>query len=479
VLAKLIGLQALPLADAVRAALRLIEGTYGLAVIDDREPATIVAARNGGPVVLGIGEREMLVASDVAALVRHTDQVVHLDDGELAVLGPGTFQTYTLDLEPTHKTPSVTTVERTAYDLAGHEHYMHKEIHEQPAAVEQALRGRLDRRFSTAHLGGIDLDARAVLGVRRVRVLGCGSAYYAGLVGAQLIEGLARIPADAEIASELRYRNPVIDPDALYIAVSQSGETFDTLEAVQEIRRKGGSVLGIVNTPGSSIARACGSGIHLHAGPEVSVTSTKTFTATAVAFALLALHLGRVRDLGPGDGGRIVEGLAVLPERIAAVLDQEDAIAGVADGLLTSAPSVFYVGRVGGFAVALEGALKLKEISYVHAEAYPAGELKHGPLALVGPDVPTVVVMPAGPLHGKDRTTLAEIRARRGPLVAVTDGELADDEADVVIRVPRTEPELAPILLSIPLQLLAYHTAVALGRDVDRPRNLAKSVTVE
>ena len=283
--------------------------TYGIAVVDVRHPDRIVVARNGSPVLLGIGKGEHFVASDASALVRHTDQVVYLDDREMAVLEADGFRTFTLDAEHTEKRPTTAPVSKTAYDKAGHADYMHKEIHEQPVAVERALSGRIDRRFATAHLGGIDLSPRDVLALRRIKVLGCGSAFYAGLVGAQLIESLTRIPADAETASEFRYRNPVIEADTLYIAISQSGETFDTLAAVQEIKRKGGRVLGIVNTPGSTIARECNAGIYLHAGPEVSVTSTKTFTSTAVVLALLALHLGRVRDVGPADGGRLVRAL--------------------------------------------------------------------------------------------------------------------------------------------------------------------------
>ena len=301
------------LEDAVRAALLLVEGAYGLAVVDVRHPDRIVVARNGSPVLLGIGNGEHFVASDASALVRHTDQVVYLDDREMAVLEADGFRTFTLDAEQTHKRPTTAPVSKTAYDKSGHADYMHKEIHEQPVAVERALSGRIDRRFATAHLGGIDLAPGDVLALRRIKVLGCGSAYYAGLVGAQLFESLTRIPADAEAASEFRYRNPVIEADTLYIAISQSGETFDTLAAVQEIKRKGGRVLGIVNTPGSTIARECNAGIYLHAGPEVSVTSTKTFTSTAVVLALLALHLGRIRDVGPADGGRLVAGAQRTP----------------------------------------------------------------------------------------------------------------------------------------------------------------------
>jgi glucosamine--fructose-6-phosphate aminotransferase (isomerizing) len=466
------------LEQAVRDALLLVEGAYGIAVLDQRQPDRIVVARNGSPVLLGVGNGEHFVASDASALVRHTDQVVYLDDREMAVLEAGGFRTFTLDAEPTRKWPVTAPVSKTAYDKAGHADYMHKEIHEQPVALERALSGRIDRRFSTAHLGGIELTPRDVLALRRIKVLGCGSAFYAGLAGACLIESLTRIPADAETAAEFRYRNPVIEPATLYIAVSQSGETFDTLAAVREIKRKGGSVLGVANMPGSTIARECGSGIYLHAGPEVSVTSTKTFTSTLAVFALLALHLGRIRDVGPADGGRLVRALDALPGQIAEILAGEDAIARTAANL-AAASSAFYVGRVRGYHVALEGAQKLKEISYIHAEAYPAAELKHGPLALVSEHIPTVVVVPDDHLLDKNMATIAEIRARSGPVVVVTNSPVPVPGADATLSVPTTEPELQPILLGIPLQLLAYHAALALGRDIDKPRNLAKSVTVE
>src|SRR6266568_2184376 len=306
----------------------------------------------------------------------------------------------------------------------------------------------------------------------------CGSAYYAGLLGAQLIEELARIPADAEAASEFRYRNPVVEPDTLYVAVSQSGETYDTLAAVQELKRKGGRVLGVVNAVGGTIPRECEGGVYLHAGPEISVTSTKTFTATAVVFALLALHLGRIHDLSPSDGSRITAGLRALPAQIAQILADEERLAQVARQLMNY-PGMFFVGRVRGWPVAREGAQKLKEVSYLHAEAYPASELKHGPLALVGPELPTVAVVPDDELFEKNLSTLGEIRARGGRIFAVSHRELEPKFADEVIRVPKNEPELDPILLSVPLQLLAYHAAVGLGNDVDKPRNLAKSVTVE
>ncbi|WP_055587647.1 glutamine--fructose-6-phosphate transaminase (isomerizing) [Peterkaempfera griseoplana] len=466
------------LEDAVRRALKHIVGTYGIAVLDAARPDRIVVARNGSPIVLGIGEKEMFAASDVAALVRYTRQVVHLDDGELATVRADGFRTFTEDARTTAKQPSTVDWEVGSYDTGSHRHHLIKEIHEQPDAVERTLRGRLDDRFHTAHLGGLNLDARELRAIRRVKILGCGSAYYAGEMGAQLIEELARVPAHAEPASEFRYRNPVIEADTLYVAVSQSGETYDTLAAVQEIRRKGGRVLGVVNTVGSAIARECDGGIYLHAGPEISVASTKAFTSTVVAFALLALHFGRVHDLSPADGRRICAGLKALPGQIREILAREERIAGLA-AEYAKHEGMMFIGRVRGWPVAREGAQKLKEVSYVHAEAYPASELKHGPLALISPELPTVAVVPDDELLDKNLTTLGEIRARSGRVLAV--GHRAPDprHADHAVVVPRNEPELDPLLLGIPLQLLAYHAAVALGRDVDKPRNLAKSVTVE
>ncbi|MFC4585315.1 glutamine--fructose-6-phosphate transaminase (isomerizing) [Sphaerisporangium corydalis] len=466
------------LEEAVRKALKSVVGTYGIAVIDAERTGEIVVARNGSPIVIGIGEKEMFCASDVAALVRYTRQVVHLEDGELAVLKADGFHTFTMDARATSKEPLTVDWDAGHYDTGGYEHYLLKEISDQPESVARTLRGRLDARFNIAHLGGLNLDPRETRAFRRVKIIGCGSAYYAGQIGAQLIEELARIPADAEPASEFRYRSPVVEHDTLYVAVSQSGETYDTLAAVQELKRKGGRVLGVVNAVGSAIAREVDGGVYLHAGPEVSVASTKAFTSTAVAFALIALHFGRVHDLSPADGRRIVEGLRRLPDQIEEIVKQSDAIEALAQKYATN-PSMMFVGRVRGYPVAREGAQKLKEISYVHAEAYPASELKHGPLALIGPDMPTVAIVPDDELLDKNLTTLGEIRARGGKVLMVghrvPDSKLAED----VIVVPKNEVELDPILLGIPLQLLAYHAAVALERDVDKPRNLAKSVTVE
>ncbi len=466
------------LEDAVCRALSRVEGTYGLLVLDVRRPEELVVARNGSPIVLGLGESEMFVASDVAALVRHTQQVVYLDDGEVATVRANGYQTRTLDNQQTSKQPMTVEAEDGDYELGAYEDYMRKEIHEQPEALRRVVRGRLDERFATARLGGINLEARDLRSVRRVKFLGCGSAYYAGQMGAVLVEELARVPADAEPASEFRYRNPVVDPDTLYIAISQSGETLDTLMAVQELKRKGGQVLGAVNVVGSAIARECGRGVFLHAGPEIAVASTKALTNMAASFALLGLLLGRVRDMSAAEGARLVSGLRALPDQIEQILAQEDNIATIASRF-AGADHMFYIGRVRAWPVAREGAQKLKEISYVHAEAYQASELKHGPLALIDSTMPSVVLVPDDELFSKNISTIEQIKARGGPVIAVTSGDLPTDLADAVIRVPHSTPELDPILLTIPLQMFAYHTAAKLGRDIDKPRNLAKSVTVE
>ena len=469
------------LEEKVVDALSAVEGTYGLAVVHADFPERIVVARHGSPLLVGVGEKEMFVASDLAALVRHTTTVAHLADGELATLTASGFTTFRADLSRTRTTAHEIDVDPGAYEhgATGTEPRMYTEMLEQPASVERTLRGRLDERFGTAHLGGLGLDPRELRAVRRVKILGCGSAYYAGQMGAQLIEELARVPADAEAASEFRYRDAVIEPDTLYVAVSQSGETIDTLLAVEEVRRKGGRVVGLVNVVGSAIARACDGGIYLHAGPETAVASTKAVTTMFVGFALLALQLGRIRDLSVSDGRRLVDGLRRLPGQIEEILAGQERLADVA-GDLAGAESMFFVGRVRGYPVAREGAQKLKEISYRHAEAYQMSELKHGPLALISPQVPTVALVPDDELTERNVAALHEIAARGGPLVVVTHDGVDLGDLDVArIDVPRNERELDPLLLTIPLQLVAYRTARALGHDVDRPRNLAKSVTVE
>lgn len=467
------------LEDKVLDAVSQAVGTWAVAVVSADHPDRVVVARNGSPLVIGIGDREMFVASDVAALVRYTSQVVHLEDGELASVTADGFRTFTASAANVAKTAESVELSAEELELGGHEHFMHKEMHEQPQTLLRMLTGRLDDRFATARLDGLGLDPRELRTFRRVKILGCGSAYYVGQLGASMIEDLARVPADAEPASEFRYRNPIVEPDTLYVAVSQSGETADTLFAVREVQRKGGRVIGLVNVVGSSIARACDGGIYLHAGPESAVASTKALTHMGVGFALLALLLGRVHDLSFADGTRIVRGLRALPDQVAAVLDDEKAIAAVGQQVAT-APSLFFLGRVRGYPVAREGAQKFKEITYRHAEAYPASELKHGPLALICPELPTVAVLPDDELLERNLGALHEVAARGGPLVVVTHPgvDLGTLQA-ARIDVPKNEPELDPVLLTVPLQLLAYHAALALGLDIDRPRNLAKSVTVE
>ena len=468
------------LEQRVRNALAHVHGAYGIAVIDSSRPDCIVIARKGSPVIIGIGDREMFVASDIAALVRYTRQVVHLDDGEVAVVDARGYRTMTLDARPIAKPHTTIEWKDDAYELDGHAHYMYKEILDQPMAIRRALGGRLDHQFHTAHLGGLNLEASELRDVKRVKLLGCGSAYYAGISGAHLIEHLARIPASAEPAAEFHYRNPIIERDTLYVAISQSGETFDTLMAVQEVRRSGGRVLGIINVVGSSIAREVDGGIYMHAGPEVAVASTKAYTCSLVTLALFALQLARTRGLSPDRGRRIVEALEQLPADIESALEAERSVKDIAHRY-TDCKSAFYIGRGFAFPVALEGAQKLKEISYIHAEAYPASELKHGPLALVEPAVPTVAALPHDSLLDKSIASIEEVKARRGPVVALTHSgdERIKARADAVIEVPRTVDVLNPIVMAIPLQLLAYHWARALGRHIDQPRNLAKSVTVE
>ncbi len=465
------------LEEAVLDALGQISGTYAFAVTDQQHPDRIVVARNGSPLILGVGDREMFVASDLSALVRHTTSVVHLDDGELATVTAAGFRTFSRERENTAKQPVRIELEADDVELSGHQHYMRKEILEQPGSVERMLRGRLDERFGTARLDGLNLGPRDLRGFRRVKILGCGSAYYVGQIGAQLIEELARIPADAEAASEFRYRDPVIEPDTLYVAVSQSGETADTAFAVREVKRKGGQVVGLVNVVGSTIARECDGGIYLHAGAEIAVASTKALTHMAIGFAMLALVLGRVRDLSITDGQRIVAGLKDLPAQIESVLADEARIAEIATGLAT-ARSLFFIGRVRAYPVAREGAQKFKEVTYRHAEAYQASELKHGPLALIDEELPTVAIVPDDELTDRNMGAVEQIKARNGRIVMITHPGVPDCDS-VRITVPKNERELDPVLLIIPIQLMAYHAARALGRDIDKPRNLAKSVTVE
>jgi glutamine---fructose-6-phosphate transaminase (isomerizing) len=437
-----------------------------------------VVAANGSPVVLGIGDGSMFVSSDTSAFVRHTERVLHLEDGNIAAVTANGYSIGSIIETGAGFDVDAELAAQAGEELGDFEDYMRKEILDQPRALRRAVAGRLDPRNATVRFGGIEMDARTLRSFRRVKILGCGSAYYAGQMGAAVIEELARVPADAESAAEFRYRNPVVDPDTLYFAVSQSGETIDTLLAVQELQRKGCTVLGVVNKVGSAIARETGRGIFIHAGPEYSVASTKALTNMAASLAMVGVLLGRVRDLSEAQGRRMVEGLERLPGLASLILAQEEAIAQLAEQYCT-ARSMYFIGRSRGFPVAREAAQKLKEISYIHAEAYPASELKHGPLALIDETMPSVVLVPDDELLTKNIGTIEQIRARGGRVLAVAGSMLPDGVADDVIRVPHCEPELDPILFNLPLQLFAYYSAVCLGREVDKPRNLAKSVTVE
>jgi glucosamine--fructose-6-phosphate aminotransferase (isomerizing) len=459
-------------------ACRLLEGTYGLAAVSASQPGVVLCARRGSPIVLGLGEHETLVASDPTALVSFTRNVVYLEDGEAALLRAEGIETIDLDAVPVPKE-----VERIAFDLpaierGGHAHFMLKEIHEQPETIHDAFRGRLKRGEGTAKLGGI--DEKLLRGARRCHILACGTSWHAGLIGKHLIENLARVPTEVSYAAEFRYSNPVVEPDTLFIAVSQSGETADTLAAIRESKLRGGKAIGICNVVGSTLARECGQGVYIHAGPEIGVASTKAFTSQLIVLSLLAIHMGRMRGMSLSDAIYYLNALEQLPDLARRTLKTSDEVRSIAASH-QDRPNFLYVGRLCEYPVALEGALKLKEISYVHAEGIQAAELKHGPIALVDPQMPTVVVAAAQAVLDKMLSNIQEIKARGGEIIAVAaeGDERVSALADRTIFVPRTLDLLSPVLSVIPLQLLAYHMAVARGCDVDRPRNLAKSVTVE
>ena len=465
----------------VIAALTHVEGTYGLAVMSAAEPGKIVVARLGSPVLLGIGDDELFVASDASAVLEHTRSVVYLDDGDIAVLTPDGY--HVLDRE-SHV--QLREVDDVAWDLAqielgGYPHFMLKEICEQADTVRATLRGRLIGERGTARLNGLNLTSEDCRAIRRVVIVACGTSWHSGLVGRELIEELAGLPVQVEYASEYRYRRILAEPGTLTIAISQSGETADTLEAMRAAKGVGSRVVGIVNVVGSTIARECQGGIYLHAGPEIGVASTKAFTSQIVALALLGLYLGRERGRLDEEAGReLVCRLIQLPQLITRTLEIERQVKALARRF-ASAPNFLYLGRGVNFPVALEGALKLKEISYIHAEGYPAAEMKHGPIALIDENMPVLFVAPKDHVYGKVCSNMQEVRARRGRIIAVTSEGNGDLSALVEeqLRVPATVPLLSPVLTIIPLQLLAYHIAVLRGCDVDRPRNLAKSVTVE
>ncbi len=468
------------LVAAVEGALRQLKGTYGLGIISPRCPEFVIGARLGSPLVLGVGENEHFLASDQSALVRYTGRVVFLNDGELTVLTPENFSIR--NRESVHVQPSIHQIDCSVDDVekGRFEHFMLKEIFEQPEAIQNAMRGRLDEENATPVFGGLNLKPQQLHHINRIVLTGCGTSWHAGLVGEYLIEEFARIPVEVEYASELRYRNSPVDQGTVLFAIAQSGETADTLAALRESKRKGVPTMAIVNVVGSTIAREAEGGIYLHAGPEIGVASTKAFTSQLTVLTLLALFLGRMRHVSALAGARIIEQLKGLPDLVRRTLQTDEQVRELA-GKYSQCTNFLYLGRGYNFPIALEGALKLKEISYIHAEGYPAAEMKHGPIALVDDQTPTVIINPRGVLYDKVMSNLEEIKARGGPVIAIaceSDSEIAR-KADDVIYIPDAEDYLQPVLSVIPLQLLAYHIAVSRGCDVDKPRNLAKSVTVE
>jgi len=468
------------LSDAVGAALREVEGTYGIAVVSTKEPDTIVAARLGSPLLVGLGNGENFVASDPSAVLQHTRSVIYLDEGEMAIVTPTSYR-----MVDRQATPLSKEVHKIEWDLAtvergGYAHFMLKEISEQPESIRNVLRGHLLEDEGAARLGGLNLTDEEIVGFNRIIITACGTSWHAALVGEYMMEEIARVPVEVEYASEFRYRSPILDPRTLVIVISQSGETADTLAALREAKRRGARTLGIVNVVGSTIAREVDGGIYLHAGPEIGVASTKAFTSQIVALALMTLYFGRRRNLSILQGREIVQALQRLPGQVETVLRRGPEAEALAERFMR-ASNVLYLGRGVNFPVALEGALKLKEISYIHAEGYPAAEMKHGPIALIDELMPVVFIAPQDAVYAKIRSNVEEVRARGGRVVAVlTEGDTDIRKlADYAIEIPKTMDMLTPVLAAVPLQLFAYHIAVRRGCNVDQPRNLAKSVTVE
>jgi glucosamine--fructose-6-phosphate aminotransferase (isomerizing) len=465
---------------AVASALRLVTGTYGIAVVSDLDPGKIVGARKGSPLVIGVGQGENFVASDVSAILAHTKQVVYLGEEEMAILTPHGYSTQTLNEIPVGHEVEEITWELSQIEKGGFPHFMLKEIFEQPRCVQNAIRGRLVEEEADAHLGGLNLTPDELRRFDRVILTACGTSWHAAMIGEYMLEEYARVPVEVEYASEFRYRNPVIDESTLVIVISQSGETADTLAAMREARVRGARVLAISNVVGSSIAREADGGIYIHAGPEIGVASTKAFTGQVAVLAVFAVHLARLRGMPEEPLRALIRELRAVPEKIETILHSSPAIEEIAK-LYAAHNNFLYLGRGYNFPVALEGALKLKEISYIHAEGYPAAEMKHGPIALIDQNMPVVFLCTRDGAYEKVLSNMAEVRARRGRIIAVAteEDQTIAQRADHVIRIPAAMDAMVPLLSVVPLQLLAYHMAVARGCNVDQPRNLAKSVTVE
>ena len=466
--------------SAVSQALKQVEGTYGIATISAKHPGEMIVARKGSPLCIGVGEHETVVASDVSAIVAYTRQVIYLKDGDIARVTPEGVTVYSLDNAPVSREVQEVDWDLGAIEKGGYEHFMIKEIDEQPDALRNTIRGRLDASAGTAVLAGLNLPPRELAAIRRLVIIGCGTSLHAGMVGKYLFENLADLPTSPEQAAEFRYSNPIVGPDDWVIALSQSGETADTLAAVRESIRKGALVSGLCNVVGSTIAREAGRGVYLHAGPEISVASTKAFTAQVTALLMMALKMGRTRRLSHEEGARLVSEIECIPELVASVIQQNDAIAKIAEKY-AQANDMFFIGRGILYPTALEGALKIKEIAYVHAEGYQAAELKHGPIALLSDKTPVVALL--ADIPGKEKTVgnVQECRARQAPVIGIVtegDAEAAAHVNDAIV-IPRVSTELSPIVTVVALQLFAYHVARLRGCEIDQPRNLAKSVTVE
>jgi glucosamine--fructose-6-phosphate aminotransferase (isomerizing) len=468
------------LEDAVIEALWQIEGTYGIAVVSSQDRNKIVAARKGSPLLIGLGEGEYYVASDVSAILAQTREVVYLDDGDVAVLTRDGYTVLNQRAQQLERRVSKIDWDLDQIERGGFDHFMLKEIFEQPATVENAMRGRLLRDQGTSKLGGLNMTDEELLRFDNILITACGTSWHSALIGEHMLESLARIPVEVEYASELRYRNPIVTDRTLCIVISQSGETADTLAAMREAKARGARTYGIVNVVGSTIARESDGGIYVHAGPEIGVASTKAFTSQVIALLLFTLKLARLRNLSMVDGKAIIDDMLALPAQIQSILDRASEVEAIADEF-KDAQNFLYLGRGYSFPTALEGALKLKEISYIHAEGYPAAEMKHGPIALIDENMPVLFIAPHDSVFDKVVSNVQEVKARGGRVVAITtrDEESLHGKLDYEFRIPETKDLLTPVLASVPLQLLAYYIAVKRGANVDQPRNLAKSVTVE
>ena len=468
------------LEDAVRDALKKIEGTYGIAVVSSEDNNKIVAARKGSPLLIGLGDGEYYVASDAAAILAHTRQVIYLDDGDLAVLNRDGYRIIDLRAQEQSRHVSKIDWDLDQIERGGYDHFMLKEIFEQPQTVENCMRGRLLEELGTSKLGGLNMTDEQLLAIDNIVITACGTSWHSALIGEHMIEELTRVPVEVEYASEFRYRNPIVNARTLCIVISQSGETADTLAAMREAKARGARTYGIVNVVGSTIARESDGGIYVHAGPEIGVASTKAFTSQVMALLLFTLRLGRLRDMSVVRGREIIQAMKQLPGQIQSILDRAQDIENIAEEF-KRASNFLYLGRGYNFPTALEGALKLKEISYIHAEGYPAAEMKHGPIALIDEMMPVVFIAPHDAVFEKLTSNVQEVKARKGKVIAITsrDEEALTGKLDYEFRIPETVDMLTPILASVPLQLLAYYIAVKRGSNVDQPRNLAKSVTVE